>query len=433
MLYALSAVLFLNHDITKIPVDNPLILNLSLILGFTFLTLITLKKTVNDKPLSILQSNQMKGLSIIIIIIHHLSLHTLEKPSDLAIFQNFGFKAVALFLVLSGFGLTISLQKKGITNFFNRRLARVYIPFLLVMILEILLSQILLNKNTHILTELFNAIFHANTLDRTMWFIIYILLWYCVIYLLYYLNLTNKSKLFFLFFVSLGILIASEPSEGSSLLLWKINAFSFPIGCWLGLNYKWTAAKIDQLINQNIGIILGVIIGCLMLSKFFGNFASTLYKQGIIGNYVFLCIAIIFWVALKNKQILRQNLIENISGLSAIVIIGFNYLNLSSYNAIAKNIIINTSAILAAFAIFLLISLMLRFNLYSLFLNWIGEISFELYLLHGMLMYTFDFILFRGDISITFFIYFIFICLSSILLNKINSGVYDLVLKNSLD
>jgi peptidoglycan/LPS O-acetylase OafA/YrhL len=106
---------------------------------------------------------------------------------------------------------------------------------------------------------------------------------------------------------------------------------------------------------------------------------------------------------------------------------------LSSYNAIAKNIIINTSAILAAFAIFLLISLMLRFNLYSLFLNWIGEISFELYLLHGMLMYTFDFILFRGDISITFFIYFIFICLSSILLNKINSGVYDLVLKNSLD
>ncbi|WP_341526631.1 acyltransferase [Nostoc sp. UHCC 0302] len=418
----------MNHDVTKIPVDNPLVLNLSLIFGFTFLTLITLKKTVNDKPLSILQSNQMKGLAIIIIILFHLSIHTLAKPSDLPFFKSSGFKAVALFLILSGFGLTISMQKKGINNFFSKRFTKVYIPFLFAMLLEIFLNQSI-NNNPHILTELYNAFFNVSILNSHMWFIVFILLWYIVIYLLFYLNLSNKSKIFLLCLVSVCILVASEPSKDSALFLCKINAFSFPLGCLLGLNYENIKPKIDRLLKQNLLIIIGIIVSCFVLSKFFGNLASALGKQGIVANYILLGIIVIaVLLNLVNRQLLRKNIIEVMLALSVLVMIAINYFNLSSYYSIAVNILINTSAILAAFAIFLLISIMLRFQVYSLFINGIGDISFELYLLHGMFMYPFDFILFRGNINITFFIYFLFICLISMLFKKLTSTIYNLTL-----
>ena len=112
------ATLFLNHDCTKIKVPSPLLLNLSLFFVFAILTFITIRKTVGDKPLSVLQTNQMKGLAILSIIIGHLSFHTIEN-TDLSLFLNkFSPSGLALFLIISGLGISLSLKKKGIKGFF---------------------------------------------------------------------------------------------------------------------------------------------------------------------------------------------------------------------------------------------------------------------------------------------------------------------------
>lgn len=80
--------------------------------------------------------------------------------------------------------------------------------------------------------------------------------------------------------------------------------------------------------------------------------------------------------------------------------------------------------------VILLISLMTRFSVYSAFLSFIGGISFEIYLLHGMFMYSFDFILFRGSIYITFFVYFLAICLMSVLLQRVSLNMSRLLFKH---
>ncbi len=117
------SVLFLNHDYTKIQVDNPIFLNFCLFLGFGFLILASLRKTVSDKSLSVLQTSQMKGLAIIIIIINHLVLHTIESSQGLKIFADAGAIGVSIFLIFSGYGLSISLDKKGTRNFFSTKIA----------------------------------------------------------------------------------------------------------------------------------------------------------------------------------------------------------------------------------------------------------------------------------------------------------------------
>ena len=120
--YLMISSFFLNHDVNKIQVDNPIILNLCLFLGFTSLSLISLKKTTKDNLFSVLQTNQMKGLAIILIIIHHLRVHTIENSSDLSFFYDFGTTGVAIFLILSGFGITNSIESKGTKFFFIKGL-----------------------------------------------------------------------------------------------------------------------------------------------------------------------------------------------------------------------------------------------------------------------------------------------------------------------
>jgi peptidoglycan/LPS O-acetylase OafA/YrhL len=83
-------------------------LHLSLITIFSILFLSTLRKSSTEKPLSIQQTNQAKGLAIIIVIVHHVCVFVLRDPTPLLTLCRIGFVGVSVFLILSGFGLAIS-------------------------------------------------------------------------------------------------------------------------------------------------------------------------------------------------------------------------------------------------------------------------------------------------------------------------------------
>jgi len=55
----------------------------------------------------------------------------------------------------------------------------------------------------------------------------------------------------------------------------------------------------------------------------------------------------------------------------------------------------------------------------SLFLEFIGKYSYEIFLFHGVFMIKYDFILFKGPLYLTFWPYFVFILLISIITQKI--------------
>jgi peptidoglycan/LPS O-acetylase OafA/YrhL len=422
---SVPASLFLNHDLNKIQVDNPIALNLSLFFGFAFLSLIFIRKTVGDQHFSVLHTNQTKGLAIIAIIVHHLRIHTIKNASDLLFIYDFGITGVAVFLILSGFGISTSLKKKGTKSFFSKRLIRLYVPYVSAMILEVFLNHVLLHNKSNIFIDIGKIILGFG-IDRNMWFIVFVLLWYCMIYIAFQLDLSNFSKLFLLFFVSLIIIITIPPQVG---VAWKINAFSFPLGCCLGLNSKFIK-KLDSLVSRNNVTLCGIIILCFLLAQGIYFIANESLEYPYLGAALILGIFCILGILyLIKTKIHLANFVESICLFITFTIISFHYLGFIFKPIIIANTFFSIYAILSAVTIIFIISLLTNLSVYSHFLSFIGEISFELYLLHGMFMYSFDFILFRGNIAVTFFIYFIAICIASIGLRKFSSVVSDLLVE----
>lgn len=68
----------------------------------------------------------IRGIAILIIIIGHVGV----SGFDLRVFNPFGGIGVAMFLVLSGYGLTESYKKNGLSGFWRKKVLRIVIPYL---------------------------------------------------------------------------------------------------------------------------------------------------------------------------------------------------------------------------------------------------------------------------------------------------------------
>lgn len=74
--------------------------------------------------LSYFSTNSMKGIAIIFVIFSHLKL----LPG---IFAEIG---VATFFILSGFGLTRSYLKRGLSNYISSKILKVWFPYFILTI-----------------------------------------------------------------------------------------------------------------------------------------------------------------------------------------------------------------------------------------------------------------------------------------------------------
>ncbi|WP_421658224.1 acyltransferase family protein [Leptothermofonsia sp. ETS-13] len=415
----------------KILLENPIFLHLSLIAVFSILLLSTLRKSSAEKPLSIQQTNQAKGLAIIIVIIHHICVFVLNDPTPLLPLCRIGFVGVSVFLILSGFGLAISLERNGVNQFFYKRFIRVYLPYVLATLLELGLRYSLLQQQPKLIDVA--SLLGITNVDRTMWFIQFILFWYCILYLIYKLSFSQSIKIVALFFVSL-LLIANPQVPDRN---WYVNIFSFPVGYWLGLHAKSLTYQIGLLLNRRRPMIF------LVVGLSFFSLAAFAYKEHILFSlsiYLIASLIITLYLFQSTKRavsiisldsFLREEMnwfnFETACFLFLIVILYFGYFGLPLRPEFSKDVLYSIFAVFSGLGIVATISLLAKWNLYSQFLDFIGGISFELYLFHGMFMYTFDLILFRGNLAITFFIYFGFICLISILFQKLMACLFKLI------
>ena len=112
--------MFINHYETKLAIENPQF-DILLAAIFFVLCFLILKKRKEDYPLSVIQTNQIKGLAILLILFNHLCYYTDPLPSLYSIWSEVGMIGVTIFFVFSGYGTCISIQKKGIQDFFRKR------------------------------------------------------------------------------------------------------------------------------------------------------------------------------------------------------------------------------------------------------------------------------------------------------------------------
>ena len=73
---------------------------------------------VRDFSLDFVCTEQIKGLAILMVILGHLN----TEFYDWRFMQPFGSMGVALFLFISGYGLTKSFENKRLDGFFKKRI-----------------------------------------------------------------------------------------------------------------------------------------------------------------------------------------------------------------------------------------------------------------------------------------------------------------------
>ncbi len=430
--------LFINHYQTKLPLENPQF-DIFLVLIFSILFLLTLKKKKEDCPLSITQTNQVKGLAILFIISNHLCYYTEPRPSLYGIWSEVGMIGVSIFLIFSGYGVCISIQERGIRDFFKKRVARIFIPLIYALSLLLALYVTLVPQMQNgFLIEMPRILFAMESLDRKMWFIIFLLAWYYLLYIGSKLNLSNLHKLLLLLVFSFAIITIPDMPYVA-----KGNAFSFSFGCWLGFNHSIVVNKLDKFLRLPFKTLIISFAGLISLAGFSFWLAETLkfyaYQTILLIAVIAVIISIMYLLyQYRFEEIKRTVSLELIFCIIVFLTIYFNYLSHvfqkhdfeGTLSLMYWSTTRSLANVLIASSLTLIIALMLRCQRFSLILNFLGRISFELYLIHNTFLIHFDFLLFRGSILLMFPIYFLGVCLISSALKRLSERTLRM-LRNS--
>ena len=191
-------------------------------------------------------TDQLKGLAILLVVLGHLFVTKFFDSSSHTV-NYLGAQGVAIFLILSGYGLTKSFQKQGIDrSFLTRRLQTVLIPYSFVTLIWILLDAF--QGNTYSVKTLILSLIGFDfqlTIDATMWYISFILMWYVIFFFTFKLPLPNLLRIGILF--GFAYLLRYHSRFGPTELVfwqWGLHAFMFPLGAlWALLPNKFHLRK----------------------------------------------------------------------------------------------------------------------------------------------------------------------------------------------
>lgn len=272
-------------------------------------------------------TNYLRGFFALFIIFHHIS----QRISQNEIFDNFlfvGEYAVAFFFFLSAYSLVTQYKRQDnyMSNFLRKRLAKLFLPYLLFSALYFMFWYFIYDKYDTI-EEFFKIFTEHESIIISGWFLQGIILMYISFYLSFRFVKSIKIAAW-LNLVIVGLIIFTMMYL--NIGYWEYNSLlAFPIGIFWGL-YKENLDNILKDYYKSLLIIFTVLIY-------------------LAHNYV----DILLFLEIKDD----------------IFIYGF-WANI-------KNII---------FVVFFIL-LALKLDFKNKLFAFLGEISLELYLIHGMYIY----------------------------------------------
>lgn len=179
----------------------------------------------------------MRGLAIIFVVIHHTS-------TWLGYRIPIGGGGVAIFLLLSGYGLTKSFEKNGIGEFWVKRLTTVFLPWVVLNVLSeypwICFNQLKFWKRLFLI-------------EGGLWYLQYIFVWYLIFYIVHRFTLLYKFRWYIVGICVLLIfwLWSGAPSECCTY---------FAMGMFIGENNF--IGRINRRILTRVSIVSGIL--CLI-------------------------------------------------------------------------------------------------------------------------------------------------------------------------
>lgn len=281
----------------------------------------------NDEYLGVRSTTGLKGFLALGIVFHHLS-QWVATGSEFVNFRYMGPYLVSIFFFLSAYGLYVQNEnKEGYLNkFLTKRLTRVIIPALFVSGIYIFYS--IFNKQILTINYFIDLFVKGRTLIYNGWFVDVIILLYLFFYISFKVSNDKKISIICNFILIVTYIIFSIILNYD--FWWYNSTLPFVVGLVWG-KYK---ADIDDLLNNNYFMLLMILTGLLFISH---HYDFLLERMDLVNKYSLALVANV------------DNVIFTI--------------------------------------FFILITKKIDFsNKYLLFL---GKISFELYMIHGLVMSIF--------------------------------------------
>ncbi|EQA4282969.1 acyltransferase family protein [Cronobacter dublinensis] len=190
-----------------------------------------------------------KAIAIVCVMVGHLiSSHKTAFPLYLQEFATF---SVGVFLFLSGYGLTKSIESNGLKNFLTKKFLSVYIPFVLATLVTSIYRGAYETNPQEVIFTITYLSAHLK-IDPTMWFVYFISAWYVSFYVIFLIFKSNYLRIIALFAIS--ILLSNFPSKSYSYVLhsmFSLHAFTFPLGVLISL-FVHTSKKQNILISGSL-------------------------------------------------------------------------------------------------------------------------------------------------------------------------------------
>ncbi len=230
------------------------------------------KRGNSELYLNIDVTNSLKGLAIIMIIVHHI----IQKNADFVLllpFLNFGCIGVSVFLLLSGYGITTSYKNKKnyMHGFLIDKFLRLYISFFIVYVLFLVISM-LNDNNISFKLIIFNLLTMSYP-KQIMWYLKVQLLMYVIFYFIYRTSLEDYEKARLMIILTFIYIIIAKVIRLEAY--WYNTSIFFPLGVLL-VEYK---EKILNLLKKysTLLLIVSVLIflGIVIFRFMFGDMGKT--------------------------------------------------------------------------------------------------------------------------------------------------------------
>lgn len=209
-------------------------------------------------------TNMLRGIAALGILLFHGLLGLEISP----IFNLWGGVFVAIFLILSGYGINESYRKHGLQNYWTKRWQSVWLPTLLMIGGYNLLSA----EGT-----LQNAVREMLYVEPTFWFIFCVTKWYVV----YWLARRVCGKWFWVPLMLFALYALNTPT--SALHLEAEQALCFPLGVWLSCHRE----RLQGISHQQL---VRIALCCFAVGLVFAGLKMTpavhAYKGTVFYHYL---------------------------------------------------------------------------------------------------------------------------------------------------
>lgn len=310
-----------------------------------------LRKDQDFFPMSV--SQELKGFAILTIVLAHVAYALVSDNRFLYPLSTMAGVGVNLFLLLSGYGLIVSAIKKplSIWQFYKHRLVKLYVPFLICLLLFFALDFWLLNINygfSYMAQSFLGFFSRANLyldVNSPFWYFTLIVSYYLIFPWLLIKKLPWLSAI--LIYALTFFIIKTEPYFLDQVLhLYRVHLMAFPLGVFLGwlFNESNIWLKIKKLTTAKSLIIFGEGKG---------------YKKMLLRAVISLGLLVIIFYLSKHSGVGERPIVEEL---------------------------ISILICLFLLALFLIKKIEIKI------FYWFGFFSYEIYMFHWPLMYRYDFL-----------------------------------------